>query len=534
VLCDVAVCHPEPGIRDVQQDVDGLSGAVPGTTHYVYVDAPKVAADAIRDVLHRANKSTYGLADGPVDVSSRRRLMAQVVTLEDLARWSGEPVDELRQWVELGLLSAGDLTLADLERVRLIRFTLTRGYTAARLAEVMARSGDVISLHVASFGARSAPPVSTLEEAASRVGIELETVEQLRIAAGLAVDGYVDEVDIDAIRLMKVALEGGLPLDVLAQILRVLSDATGKIADSASRLFHMYVHEPLRAKGRGGEELLRETNALALPMLSLVEPALLFFHRKAWERALAEDLMVHLAEETTVPSEVPGSFDRAFLFVDLSGFTPMTEAMGDAAAVEVVARFAEVVRQTAAQGSGQVVKQIGDEFMLVFADASEAVRCGLAIRERFALEPRSLPLRLGAHFGPVMFREGDYVGIAVNTAARVTATASRHQFLVTGSVREQLAGLEEVEVLAVGERSLKGLTDAVELFELRGAGPRPGRTADPVCGMELDEAASQAELSWQGDRLLFCSAACLRQFLEDPARYEATPESVRGREDSQQ
>lgn len=451
--------------------------------------------------------------------------MADSVTLDDLARWSGEQLEELLQWVVLGLLPAEDrLALGDLERVRLIRFAITRGYTAERLAEIVRSWGDVISVHVESFGVRTAAPVSTLEDAAARIGIDLAVLEELRVASGLDLEGYVDAADVDAIRLMKAALDSGLPVDVLAQILRVLSDATGKIADSASRLFHMYVHEPLRAAGRGGEELLRETNALAVPALALVDPAVMYLHRKAWERALAEDLVVHLAEETSAPSEVLGSFERAFLFVDLSGFTPMTEAMGDVAAAQVVARFAELVRRESAQGSGQVVKQIGDEFMLVFPDGNEAVKCGLAIQEQLAREPRSLPLRLGAHFGAAIYRDGDYVGIAVNTAARVAATATRHQFLVTEAIRDQVVGLD-AEITPIGRRSLRGLTDAVELFEVRRVKSARRKAVDPVCGMELDEEASDAELNWHGARLLFCSEVCLRRFLDDPNRYEATPRS---------
>jgi hypothetical protein len=57
-----------------------------------------------------------------------------------------------------------------------------------------------------------------------------------------------------------------------------------------------------------------------------------YLHRKAWERAFAEDLILHLAEEETAPSAVPGEFCRAFLFADLCSFTPLTEVMGDAAA----------------------------------------------------------------------------------------------------------------------------------------------------------------------------------------------------------
>jgi class 3 adenylate cyclase len=301
-------------------------------------------------------------------------------------------------------------------------------------------------------------------------------------------------------------------------MLRVLATGTERMADGVSRLFHLYVHEQLRAGGATGTELLEETKVISERILGLVAPAVLYFHNKGWERAWAEDMVLHLAEAATAPSEVPGELTRAFLFIDLSSFTPMTEAMGDIAAAQVVERFAELVRDGAARCSGQIVKQIGDEFMLVFPDGRCAAMCALVIQETAAVEPRFPALRMGAHVGSVLYREGDYVGTAVNTAARVAAAATRHQFLVTDAIYRQLGDLD-VQVSPLGSRSLKGLNDEVQLFELRHRGAKGSRVIDPVCGMELDEESAEAQLIWEGRRQLFCSDRCLRRFLGDPHRY---------------
>jgi class 3 adenylate cyclase/YHS domain-containing protein len=318
-----------------------------------------------------------------------------------------------------------------------------------------------------------------------------------------------------------MALESNLPAEVLTQMLRVFSDATGKIADAGSRLFHLHVHEQLRAGGVGGEELLRITNSLGDSLLAMLEPTVAYFHRKAWQQALREDMMLHLAEEETAASSVPGEFTRAVLFADLSSFTPLTEVMGDAAAAKVVGRFSELVREAAARCSGQVVKQIGDEFMLVFADGRSAVACGLAIRKQAAAEPQFPALRIGAHVGSVLYREGDYVGTTVNLAARVTSAAARGQFLMTDAVRREVDD-PALEVTDLGRRALKGLSDEVRLFSVSQVGEPVSRPMDPVCGMELDEASADARLNWEGARLLFCSEGCLRRFVDNPNRYAPT------------
>lgn len=439
--------------------------------------------------------------------------------LAELARWTGETLDDLRQWEGLGLLPhEPSRTLGQrLERVGLIRFAIERGYGPERLAEIAAAHGDMIGPFAEQVGEMVGEPVCTTEEALERAGIPSELIRPLLTAAGLGDATYATQEDLATGGLLKAALDLGLPVEVLTQMLRVYVDSTYKVADAGSRLFHLHVHEQMRTGGAGGAELLDRTNALAGPLQALLDPAVLYFHHKAWQRAFREDMMLHLAEEMTAPSEVPGEFTRAFLFVDLSSFTPLTEAMGDAAAAVVVERFADIVREATGRCTGQVVKQIGDEFMLVFPDGRAAARCGVAIQEMAAAEPRFPALRMGAHLGSVLYREGDYLGTAVNTAARVAGTAVRHQFLVTGAVQQQLGDLD-VEVVPVGARALKGLSEETELFEVHGA-LRPPRMMDPVCGIELDEESSDAELNWKGERLLFCSENCLRRFLDKPDRY---------------
>src|SRR5439155_24051576 len=128
--------------------------------------------------------------------------------------------------------------------------------------------------------------------------------------------------------------------------------------------------------------------------------------------------------------------------------------MGDAIAARIVERFSDMVRDCAAACDGQVLKQIGDEFMLVFPTPPSAVSFGIAIRASAAAEPRFPALRIGAHTGSVLYREGDYVGANVNLAARVTSAAKRNQFLVTDAVMSA-SHTVDVEFRPVGAHSLK-------------------------------------------------------------------------------
>jgi class 3 adenylate cyclase/YHS domain-containing protein len=444
--------------------------------------------------------------------------MAEGMTLAQLAEVAGVTVAVLEEWQRLGLLvGRGDAVDAlDLERVRVVQFAGRRGFSAARVAEVCAEAGDLLGIHVGMLPIGWSRRGVSFDEAARASGLDPEALGRLWRAAGLVGQDEVYEEDLEALRSLRIALDAGLPEEALAQILRVLSGSLGRVAEAEARLFHHYVHERLRAQGVRGVALTAATEAVAAPLVGLVEPTVAYFHRKAWERAQREDLLVHLGEGAVPPSEVPGELEVAVLFVDLSGFTPLTEVMGDAAAAGLMERFGDLVHQAAHEHHGTVVKQIGDEFMLAFTRPVDAVACGLSIERAVSAEEKFPAVRQGAHAGRALYRAGDYVGATVNIAARVVAEADRHRFLVTGALRDEVGDIADVAFTAVGDRSLKGIAAPVELFAVTPLGDRPRREVDPVCLMDLDPATATIRLSWRGSRLLFCSDDCLARFVAAP------------------
>jgi adenylate cyclase len=149
------------------------------------------------------------------------------------------------------------------------------------------------------------------------------------------------------------------------------------------------------------------------------------------------------------------------------------------------------------------------------------VRAALDIRAAAAVQPAFLATRLGLHCGPVLCREGDYVGRTVNIAARITAQAAPHQLLVSDHARVEASGLEGLLFTPVGRRILKGVNDEIELFDVKSsaeelAGPR---IVDPVCGMLLNIGTAPTRVTVDGTEHVFCSEHCLQRFTEDPDRY---------------
>ena len=454
-------------------------------------------------------------------------LDAEHISGEELARRSAAPPDDVLAWRSLGLIGkpgTDSFSPDDIERVRLIQLCLRRGISIEAIVRAEQQTHGFLRRYVGLAFPKGVGGASSLADAAANAGLDIGLARRIREASGVAdVEDPVTADDADMLRACRAALDGGFPEEALLQVVRVADDSLGRLAETEARLFHYYVHERLRAAGMSGAELLDTTQVASDRLLPLIEPTILYFHRKGLGHALREDMLLHIEEEIDAAAEpaVPGQVDAAILFVDLSSFTPLTEAMGDAAAADVLNRFSAIVRDIARRHDGRTVKQIGDAFMLVFPDAAFAVDAGLEIDRRAREEPLFPAVRSGIQWGSVLYREGDYVGTNVNIAARLASEAGPHEVLVTAAVRELARG-DRVVFEPAGSRRLKGIVDELGLFTARdAAATATSKERDPVCGMELaaEDVAARQSLEHEGRELAFCSDECLRRYIAAPERY---------------
>jgi adenylate cyclase len=152
----------------------------------------------------------------------------------------------------------------------------------------------------------------------------------------------------------------------------------------------------------------------------------------------------------------------AMCFLDITGYTRLTQERGDAAASQVAEELGEVVRQASVHHGGRPVKWLGDGVMLHFPDSGSGVVGALDMIEAI-LGAGLPPAHVGLHAGPVIFREGDYYGQTVNLASRIADYAQAGEVIVSQSVVDAAAGAP-VAFRGVGLVELKGVTDAMELY----------------------------------------------------------------------
>ncbi len=453
---------------------------------------------------------------------------AEALTLQQLTARTGEPEKRLRELREAGLiaLEGGDqFQPQDIARVRLVHDMLHYGHSLEEIAQAFRRPDSLFSHFLALMQDQLSRPTYPLSEGAEMTGLSLDQARRIMDASGVHEPGEtVDDRDLESLRSAKVALDAGFPEEGLLQILRVYADAMAKAAEVGARVSHFYMHQPTSRLNLSPEEVMDRLETTFGQIEPLIQPALLYFYDKGQTKALWDDMLMHLEEEAglTEKTDTPGQIRQAIMFVDLASFTPLAEAMGDLRAVQVVERFGEMVRLAVRRCHGRVVKQIGDAFMIVFPECYSAVSCALEVEERCHNEPQFPAASAGLHWGPVIYREGDYLGSNVNIASRLATEAGRHQVLVTEEVRRRAKELEGVEFIRLGRRRLKGLAAEVEVFEARAAHDDEGqRVIDPVCPMELGQGEIAARLTQDGIEHPFCSDDCLRKFVATPEKYLA-------------
>lgn len=211
----------------------------------------------------------------------------------------------------------------------------------------------------------------------------------------------------------------------------------------------------------------------------------------------------------------PAASDLATVaFIDLAGFSAITDIYGDRSAVAMLEIFESLVRD-ATDGLGPPIKWIGDEVMLSFPEPMTALTVLGKLLTSCRQDAR-LPLtRAAMHHGPVVRRAGDLFGSTVNIAARIAALAAPGQLLATKSVAEA-ALAEGILVKDLRMTPLRSLQDEIMLCKIHLAPAPDPAWIDPVCKMHAPFASFQRA---KPDGLWFGSAECEEAYARSPSTY---------------
>jgi adenylate cyclase len=176
----------------------------------------------------------------------------------------------------------------------------------------------------------------------------------------------------------------------------------------------------------------------------------------------------------------PGRSERrlaAIMFTDVVGYTALM-AESEERGLRVRERHRAVLAPMAEQYAGQIVDENGDELVLSFPSALDAVNCALAVQAALR-DDADLKLRVGIHLGDVIFEQGRVYGDGVNVASRIRPFAEPGSVCVSEPVYDSVKNQPNVTATSLGERELKNVTRHVEVFSLSGRAVERARAERP-------------------------------------------------------
>jgi class 3 adenylate cyclase len=131
-----------------------------------------------------------------------------------------------------------------------------------------------------------------------------------------------------------------------------------------------------------------------------------------------------------------------FLFADLVGYTALTERCGDEAGARVAREFRRAIAALSREHGARQVKSMGDGAMIWAPDPAGAVALAARTVVEIGTRPDLLPVRVGAHTGPALMRDGDWYGSSVNLAARLARAAGPNEALISMATQSAAHQLE--------------------------------------------------------------------------------------------
>jgi adenylate cyclase len=386
------------------------------------------------------------------------------LTLAEAAAQAGVTPATLKRWARSGVIPDADgdsgWSRVATAHARIVARLRARGHSLEEIRKGVEEGRLAYGFVEDLFP--SPPRMHTLDEVAEQTGLEPALIERIWTTIGLPqrdTHEFSDE-DVQALHYVASVLDAGFPLVAFLQLTRVYGQTISQIADAETRLFHIYVHEPLMREGVPGLEMAEEMEHLARDLLPLASPIMDFIHRRFLQHFVEQDVVGHMEVDLGDEDVELGRVRVALAFCDLAGYTRYTEEEGEEEALSFVERFIESVTETLPDDA-RVVKTIGDEVMIVGQDVQALVDWAVGFQRLF--DERPAP-RIGIHQGPVIYRDGDYFGRDVNLTSRVVARARGSEVLVTDSVVEAVGASDHLAFEGIGTVKLKGFDEPRTLY----------------------------------------------------------------------
>jgi adenylate cyclase len=382
-------------------------------------------------------------------------------------------VDEayLDELIAAGLLKPDErheLSLADVRRVGIIRSLQEAGLPLDGLAAGLDRG--VVGLDFVSsaeYERFAGLGTETFEAVSARTGVPIPMLTMIREAIGLGTarpSDLVRDDELAVVPFLEAQLRHGFRAPAIERVLRAMGENLRRFAEAEAEWWRSEVIDPRLAAGGTPEEVVASDVAMELTRTAQ-EALLAVYHAQqaqTWTANIVSSFEYQLAEAGLyqAPDRPP-----AICFLDITGYTRLTQERGDRAAAELAESLARLVKRTSSPRGGRPVKWLGDGVMFHFRDPGPAVVAALEMVVGI-VEAGLPPAHVGVHTGPVVLQDGDYYGQTVNLAARIAEYARPGEVLVSQAVVEATE-IGAVAFTDIGAVELKGVSGAMQLHSAR-------------------------------------------------------------------
>jgi class 3 adenylate cyclase len=391
---------------------------------------------------------------------------------ETIVARSGASPAFVRHLVELGILTPKaevGFTDADVRRVRVVEALGGAGLSLDGLAQAMREGLMTLDfVEQPAYSRYDSLTDWTFREISETRGLPLELGLIVRETAGGAEaqpDDRVRESELPLIAAGEVLLRHGVRPETLAWMMRVYGEGVRRLAETEADMWATDILGPLIREGVSMPEIVRRTSAITAELSTTSDEALLALYHahqaSAWMRNIFEGFETTLAS-WGLQSRV--ARPPAIAFLDISGYTRLTDERGDEAARDLATSLSHIVRRTSTRHGGKTVKWLGDGVMLHFPQPAEGVVACLEMSG--SVSGAGLPpAHVGICAGPVLSQGGDYFGRTVNAASRIAGYARQGEVLVSHEVVEAAPSLAgSVAFESLGPVELKGLSGTLDLY----------------------------------------------------------------------
>lgn len=391
----------------------------------------------------------------------------QTYGIAEAAERAGIRAEELSRLVELGIVKPdgeGRFTPGDVRRAEIVSSVTAAGIPLDGLSAVIASGQASLDfLDEPAYERLSMLSDVTFAQLAERTGVPVELLMYIREANGSSPPGPDDRVregELPYAEFIEFQVAAGFNPIAIQRLLRATGDSLRRLTETESAWWNSEVLVPGIAAGKRADELAGAEFVTRINVLN--ERAVFELYRLQQARAWTANIMDGV--ETMLAAA--GLHSRlahppAMCFLDITGYTRLTQERGDVAAAELAERLGRLVQRTSIKHGGRPVKWLGDGVMFHFPNAGPGVVAALEMVEGVA-DAGLPPAHVGLHCGPVIFQEGDYYGTTVNVAARIADYARPGEVLVSQDVVDASGGMA-IAFREIGPVELKGVGGALRL-----------------------------------------------------------------------